>query len=384
MPGIDVYETSDLPEADQQTQDQPGFDSVENIGLSPSKAFERFKGTSISSKDGLGVHRAEYEILGDGSEIKETPEQRYSRLQHEIRELSELISHAKENVKADNAIQGLTPCVLEKQVEILVQMLTELNVETHSEAGRQVNLTDPYGAVHKRLMSEVDQFKAKDTKSPTAKSKPAAVATAATTTAVAGDPDHVAYQLFYRPEQTKFDNSARVADLEQRLDRLETLLGTAPNKVTPLTSELASQSLLSAVSLLTAKAKLMDPGMLDQIDSRLAGVSQKLAQLGEKKETLEHHDKLKKVTELYDMVDKWNGYSLSGIVERLATLKDLHTKAMEFRQALKQLEDAQEQMTGQLKTESDLLKQVKSTAENNLTAIQSNYESLSARMKALC
>lgn len=31
-------------------QDQPGFDSVDNIDISPSNAFERFKGKSISSK----------------------------------------------------------------------------------------------------------------------------------------------------------------------------------------------------------------------------------------------------------------------------------------------------------------------------------------------
>lgn len=54
--------------------------------------------------------------------------------------------------------------------------------------------------------------------------------------------------------------------------------------------------LQSAVSLLTAKAKLMDPGMLDQMDNRLASVSQKLVQLSEKKEILEHHEKLKKVS----------------------------------------------------------------------------------------
>lgn len=377
MPGIDVYETSDLPEADQSIHDQPGFDSVDNIDISPSNAFERFKGKSISSKGDSGVLRSEYEILGEGSEV-ETPEQKYSRLQHEIRELAESISRAKENTKAENAIKGLTPVALEKQVDNLVQMLTELNLEKQLGAAREVNLTDPYGTLHKRLMSEVDQFKSKEIKSPTAKPSPVAAPSAPI------DPDHVAYQLFYHPEQTKFDNSARVADLEQRLDRLESLLGATPDKITPLTSELASQSLMSAVSLLTAKAKLMDPGMLDQMDNRLASVSQKLVQLSEKKEILEHHEKLKKVAELYDMVDRWNGYSLSRVVERLATLKELHQKAMEFRHALKQLETAQQQIGGQLKTESELLKQVRTTTESNLTAIQTNYESLASRMKALC
>ena len=53
-------------------------------------------------------------------------------------------------------------------------------------------------------MSELDEFKSREAKSQAAKPK------SATPSATPVDPDHVAYQLFYHPEQTKFDNSARV------------------------------------------------------------------------------------------------------------------------------------------------------------------------------
>ena len=56
MPGfqaeaIDVYETSDLPEADQhlQADTDPG-DTVEVLAITPNEAFGRFKGAYIDSK----------------------------------------------------------------------------------------------------------------------------------------------------------------------------------------------------------------------------------------------------------------------------------------------------------------------------------------------
>ena len=41
--------------------------------------------------------------------------------------------------------------------------------------------------------------------------KTAATATATSPSAAAGDSDHVTYQLYYRPEQAKFSNNARVS-----------------------------------------------------------------------------------------------------------------------------------------------------------------------------
>lgn len=58
----------------------------------------------------------------------------------------------QENTKAENAIKGLTPVALEKQVGNLVQMLTELNLEKQLGAAREVNLTDPYGTLHKSVV----------------------------------------------------------------------------------------------------------------------------------------------------------------------------------------------------------------------------------------
>jgi hypothetical protein len=52
---------------------------------------------------------------------------------------------------------------------------------------------------------ELDSFKGSGSK-PAASDKPKSAAPGAVTV----DSDHVTYQLFYRPEQAKFSNTARV------------------------------------------------------------------------------------------------------------------------------------------------------------------------------
>jgi len=82
----------------------------------------------------------------------------------------------------------------------------------------------------------------------------------------------------------------------------------------------------SAVSSLASRTKLLDPNQLEQVESRLAVVQQRLTQIAEKKEVAEQTAKLNKVSELYDVVHKWEAVSdsLPHIVERLDALQQLH------------------------------------------------------------
>jgi len=51
----------------------------------------------------------------------------------------------------------------------------------------------------------------------------------------------------------------------------------------------------SAVSALASRTTLLDPSQLDQVESRLAVIQQRLTQIAEKKEALEQSGKLNKV-----------------------------------------------------------------------------------------
>jgi len=69
--------------------------------------------------------------------------------------------------------------------------------------------------------------------------------------------------------------------------------------------------LQSAVSALASRTTLLDPAQLDQVESQLAVVQQRLTELAEKKDTLEQSGKLNKV---------FSGLALLAVVVLIAQL----------------------------------------------------------------
>lgn len=402
LPGIDrsqpdVYETSDLPEDDQQAVNQFATDenseSVERLEMSPNQAFQQFKGKRVDTafvdfsdqisgrrKTGYHIPRSEYEILGEACDVKETPEQRFQRLQHEMRELAEDLNAVKETAKTEESGNLIA---LTNQVQYLSQQMNELLLDRQL-GGADVNLADPQGALQKRLLTELAGFKS-------AGPKPSLAATgdktkaAVSAPASAADDGHVTYQLFFRPEQAKFNNTARIAELEQRLERLEAVLGHNSEKITALNADLATKSLLTAVSTLASRTKLLDASQLDQVDARLIALQQHLSQVAEKKEAVEQTGKISRVNELYELVKKWDSVAdeVPHIVDRLSDLQQLHEHALNFSQTLTHLEATQSQVDAHLKSHSALLKQVQSTIDENMAAVQANCTSLGNRLNAL-
>ena len=50
-----------------------------------------------------------------------------------------------------------------------------------------------------------------------------------------------------------------------------------------------------SIALLSAKTKLLDGGQLDQVEGRLSALTQRLNQIGEKKDSVDDQEKLSKV-----------------------------------------------------------------------------------------
>ncbi|ELU15537.1 hypothetical protein CAPTEDRAFT_132300 [Capitella teleta] len=274
LPGIDlnspdVYETSELPEDDQNQRllvsdcEEEVNEAIEREGISAEEAFKAFKGKSgidasnIDFSDsvrkgrntGYDIRKTEYEILGSASAVKETPQQKYNRLQHEFRE----------------------------------------------------------------LVDEVQQAKS------------------------------------------------------------------------ALTAETSNKSLIVTVALLTSKTRLLEPSQLDQVEGRLVALNQRLTHISDKKEQAEQSDKLGKVTELYEIVQKWNGVSdvLPHVVDRLNALKELHEQALQFSQTLSYLDSAQQKVSHLLESHGDMVNEVKSTLDENMSVIRNNCETLESRVQKL-
>ena len=83
--------------------------------------------------------------------MSETPQQKFQRLQHEIRELGEEVSAIQASVASETQDSTDTPVQLATQVEYLQHQLGDLHLDNMLGADAAVNLADPQGALQKSV-----------------------------------------------------------------------------------------------------------------------------------------------------------------------------------------------------------------------------------------
>ncbi|KAL6086352.1 hypothetical protein STEG23_000150 [Scotinomys teguina] len=392
LPGIarnepDVYETSDLPEDDQAEFDAEELTStsVEHIIINPNAAYDKFKDKRVGTKgldfsDRIGKSRrtgyesGDYEMLGEGLGVKETPQQKYQRLLHEVQELSTEVEKIKTTAKEAATEEKLTPVVLAKQLAALKQQLVASHLEKLLGPDAAINLTDPDGALAKRLLLQLEATKnSKGTSG------------AKTTGGTPPDSSLVTYELHSRPEQDKFSQAAKVAELEKRLTELEATVRCDQDAQNPLSAGLQGTCLMETVELLQAKVNALDLAVLDQVEARLQSVLGKVNEIAKHKATVEDADTQSKVHQLYETVQRWSpiASTLPELVQRLVTIKQLHEQAMQFGQLLTHLDTTQQMIAGSLKNNTALLTQVQTTMRENLATVEGNFASIDERMRKL-
>ncbi|NXA15357.1 DCTN2 protein, partial [Sapayoa aenigma] len=156
--------------------------------------------------------------LGEGLGAKETPQQRFQRLQHEVQELLHDVEQIQSSVKEVGAEEELTPMALARQVEVLKQQLLSSHLEKMLGPGAAIDFADPEGALAKRLLQQLEV--AKCSKAAPGKGPPRDPPTAG---------DTVTFELYWRPEQDQFAQSAKVSELEKRLAQLEAAVRCEPD-----------------------------------------------------------------------------------------------------------------------------------------------------------
>jgi hypothetical protein len=139
------------------------------------------------------------------------------------------------------------------------------------------------------------------------------------------------------------------------------------------------------VEHLSGKFNLFDANSLEQVESRLSAVLQKVNQLNEKKGLLEDREKMQRINELYTMISDWKDAStmVPVVVEKLAALNEVHQKAFEFVSVLNRLDGEQEEMKQQIQLGTDTLNKLKQTLEENLDSIKNNFNTLNERILAI-
>ncbi|NXY00505.1 DCTN2 protein, partial [Centropus bengalensis] len=135
--------------------------------------------------------------LGEGVGAKETPQQRYQRLQHELQELLRDVEQIQNTVKDAAAEDELTPMALARQVEALKQQLHSNHLEKLLGPTAAIDFSDPDGALAKRLLQQLEVAKS----SRAAPGKSPSPDTGG---------DAVTFELYWRPEQEQFVQTAKV------------------------------------------------------------------------------------------------------------------------------------------------------------------------------
>lgn len=381
LPGIayeqpDIYETEDLPESDQMVSDVgvDQSDSVSTLPVCVTEAYEKFKGCSVDAssvdftegisrhpKKGYHVTSGEWEMAGDKE--SENLQQKYQRLQFEVRELLSEVQSVKEGEQGASVAE---PAVLLQQAQQVQRMLLELDLERVLGAATLRQLADPQAALQSTLASQLERLRA----GPTA---------AAPRGAEEKPPAEPAAQ------GSGVQTTIKVASLEERIKKLENLVGTDAQKLSMLTSHTSGSCLTDVAQLLCSRLHLLESSHLDQVEARLALLQQKMQQCADKKSALEELDKAGKVNELYELLKKTDamGSSLTQVVERLVCLQGLHEQALQFSKVVSQLDLVQQHLSLELKNNAKELTEVQKNFAENTETIAKNLALLDKKMDAL-
>jgi len=267
-----------------------------------------------------------------------------------------------------------TPVSLGKKVNTLQKQLQDLEIENVLGPESLSSTGTPQGGLPKKLVTEIESFKS-ELKQDKAKEQQKS-----------GTPGCVTYELFYKPEHAKFSELSKMSQLEERLQRLESTVGTVSPKLSVF-SELSKddKTLMSAVSMLKGKMALFDVNHVEHVDVRLQGVLHHISQVQEKKGEVKNAEKQTKVAELYDIVSKWDDTInvIPELVDRLQSMKTLHQQAAEFSQTLSHLDGAQRGLSTQVQEQGARLKQLDETFMKNLSVMESNCSKMETRIANL-
>lgn len=380
----DVYETDDLPESEQNIDYyEEESESIERLHINATDAFSKFKEKSLNAQNvdfsdritkrgikGYDARSGEWVLAGEGE--KETPVQKYQRLKCEMEDLLQEISQLKGVAKDETTKEGVPYTAVAAQLESMQKHLASLKLEDTLGSELVGTLSDPQGALLKKLLSQMTQLQV----SSEGEDRPS----------TDSNESVVRYQLTVRPGHMQLAQTSRIADLEQRISKMEATVGATPAKLSRLGG--GDQSLLETAQWLSSRVSLLDPVQLETADVRVSALTQKLDHIAEKTANItssQDPDRDKKISELYDLAKKVEKMSqmVPKVVERLVALQDLHKKGCEFTKTFTELESLQTQLLAKARGNTDLLQNVEESLKTDLAKATANMEHLDARIKAL-
>ncbi|NXW88481.1 DCTN2 protein, partial [Alopecoenas beccarii] len=155
--------------------------------------------------------------LGGGAQ--ESPQQRYQRLQLEVQELLREVQRSPGAAEEAAGEEEPAASALAPRVRGLRQQLLSGRLQQLLGPSAAIDFADPGGALARRLLQQLEV--AKRSKAPPGKSPPAQSSSPPA--------DAVTFELYWRPEQDQFAQTAKIAELEKRLAQLEGTVRCEPD-----------------------------------------------------------------------------------------------------------------------------------------------------------
>jgi dynactin-2 len=409
LPGIaknepDFYETSastvassfNLISTKMDLTDSPSESSWKSSGesncqhIKMSDAKDKYNASILSSEhadfsDTITNRRkfgyiVEPDIYEWNQDAAETPLHRFKRLELELNDLKADLTNMEKFAKEEDKLTliNFDPVELSKQVDVLQKEINALHLQKIGAKSFDVSMLDNK-AKKQLLLDHLNNFKAN---LKTSKNEPTKVAT---------DSSAISFKLFADLEEADLDRAKKVTELNSRLANLEKVFGAGNASVNSahiakLCTNIENKSILGLVENLNSKLSLLDVQSLEQIESKLQIVSQKVtSQLSDKKGVIEDQEKMLRINELYTMVNNWKDVSATvpTIVERLTALNEIHQKAFQFSSTLTRLDKEQQDTIKSIETSTDVLNHLKKSFETNLESIKANFDALNERILSI-
>lgn len=303
-----TYETPDcLEEESSDFYDEPESEHIERLHLSTKDAYCKFKGKYLTGyvdfsdrisrqlRSGYDARSGLYEYGGGGDDgEKEQPIEKCRRLQlemdelmHELNDLSTDTAITKEQRQSYETIGD----VVRNAKKVLVNLRLEQVLGTEATAATA-------DADMKKLLVQIDEYKKSGGTTAAPKSASELVAT------------------------------TRIAELENKLHEIESVIGIEPEKLQRLSIALHSNNLLDAVQKVSTIAALLQPSQLDLIETRIGNLASKMDAIAAAASTNPNRDSSvdRKTLELYEIAKRAEpiAQALPNMLARMQALENLH------------------------------------------------------------
>lgn len=368
LPGIaydqpDVYESEDVLD----NRDVPNEDLSEDIEKLPTNikdAFSKFKDSWIypstvnntqSMVCGAKPWNGPYELQAAGE--KETPLQKLNRLKCEVAELEKDILENKSSEQE----QSVTSNELLAQVAVLQKQLVSLKLSRN-----EAILPKHEAFIQSDLVKELQGIMSSQQATE--------------------ERDVCKYELSFKPHLIQLNSNAKLANILERLEKLEKFMGANKFDMDCILLHSGKKSLSEAVNKLESRLSVLsDPHALEQTESRLGSLIQKLNQAKGRRDFDDDSDTAKKVSEAYDLVKKLEPLVviLPPIVERFLSLASLHDHASNITFKLTQIENRENHVSSELANYALVLKDVQEGLVTSMETFEVAVQKLNERIDKL-